>query len=165
MRDVSEVTGFPEMLDGRVKTMHPKITGGILAMRAKPEHMHALPGTASSRSTWWWSISMRSRKWPRKPDANLEDLIENIDIGGPTMIRSAAKNYQDVAVVTSPDDYAAILEELRASRRRAFARNELAAGAEGVPHHGRLRPRHQRAPGSIGRPEALPATSISARPS
>ena len=81
-----------------------------------PQHMpRRSKSMASSRSIWWWSISTSSRRSPRKADATLEELIENIDIGGPTMIRSAAKNWQDVAIVTSPADYAPILEELRAA--------------------------------------------------
>ncbi|MCU1262249.1 MAG: phosphoribosylaminoimidazolecarboxamide formyltransferase / cyclohydrolase [Bryobacterales bacterium] len=113
--DVSEVTGVPEMLDGRVKTMHPKITGGILAMRAKPDHMRSL---AEHNITPIDMVVVNLYQFERvaaKPGAALEELIENIDIGGPTMIRSAAKNYQDVAVVVSPEDYDAILEELAAN--------------------------------------------------
>ena len=113
VRDVSEVTGFPEMLDGRVKTMHPKITAGILAMRGKPEHMRALEEHGIAPIDMVVINLYQFEKVAADPDARLADLIENIDIGGPTMIRSAAKNYQDVAVVTSPSDYAAILDELR----------------------------------------------------
>jgi phosphoribosylaminoimidazolecarboxamide formyltransferase/IMP cyclohydrolase len=113
VRDVSEVTGFPEMLDGRVKTMHPKITGAILAVRDNAEH------AASLREHVIEPIDMvvvnlyEFEKIAARKDASLEELIENIDIGGPTMIRSAAKNWQDVAIVTSPADYQAILDELR----------------------------------------------------
>ena len=114
-RDVSDVTGFPEMLDGRVKTMHPKITGGILAMRAKPEHMAALAAHGIAPIDMVVVNLYAFEEVAAKADAHLEELIENIDIGGPTMIRSAAKNYQDVAVVASPADYPAILEELRAA--------------------------------------------------
>jgi phosphoribosylaminoimidazolecarboxamide formyltransferase/IMP cyclohydrolase len=115
VRDVSEVTGFPEMLDGRVKTMHPKITGAILAVRDNTAH------AASLREHGIEPIDMvvvnlyPFEKIAARPDASLEELIENIDIGGPTMIRSAAKNWQDVAIVTSPADYESILDELRAS--------------------------------------------------
>src|SRR6195256_2360018 len=113
VRDVSEVTGFPEMLDGRVKTMHPKITGGILPMRGKPTHMAALarPGIATIDMV---VVNLYAfEKVAANPDADIADLIENIDIGGPTMIRSAAKNYQDVAIVVSPSDYAGLAAELR----------------------------------------------------
>jgi phosphoribosylaminoimidazolecarboxamide formyltransferase/IMP cyclohydrolase len=110
--DVSEVTGFPEMLDGRVKTMHPKIAGGILAMRGNPEHMRAIAEHAIAPIDMVVVNLYRFEEVAAKSGARLEELIENIDIGGPTMIRAAAKNYQDVAVVVSPADYGAILEEI-----------------------------------------------------
>ena len=112
--DVSEVTRFPEMLDGRVKTLHPVIAAGMLAMRGKPEHMQALAEHGIAPIDMVVVNLYRFEDVAAKTDATLEELIENIDIGGPTMIRAAAKNYQDVAVVVSPDDYAPILEELRA---------------------------------------------------
>jgi phosphoribosylaminoimidazolecarboxamide formyltransferase/IMP cyclohydrolase len=110
--DVSEVTGFPEMLDGRVKTMHPKIAGGILAMRGNPEHMRAIDEHGIAPIDMVVVNLYRFEEVAAKSGARLEELIENIDIGGPTMIRAAAKNYQDVAVVVSPADYGAILEEI-----------------------------------------------------
>jgi phosphoribosylaminoimidazolecarboxamide formyltransferase/IMP cyclohydrolase len=113
--DVSDVTGFPEMLDGRVKTMHPKIAGGILAMRGNPEHMAAIQAHGISPIDMVVVNLYRFEEVAAKAGAPLAELIENIDIGGPTMLRAAAKNYQDVAVVTAPEDYAAILEELRAT--------------------------------------------------
>jgi phosphoribosylaminoimidazolecarboxamide formyltransferase / IMP cyclohydrolase len=112
--DVSEVTGFPEMLDGRVKTMHPHVTGAILAMRRKPEHMRALAEHGIRPIDMVVVNLYPFERVAAKADASLEELIENIDIGGPTMIRSAAKNYQDVAVVTSPAEYPAIIQELKA---------------------------------------------------
>jgi len=112
LREVSEVTGFPEMLDGRVKTIHPRIAGGILAMRSKPDHMEALGQHGIPPIDLVCVNLYEFEKVAAKPDAPLGELIENIDIGGPTMIRAAAKNYPDVAVITSPSDYAAILEEL-----------------------------------------------------
>jgi phosphoribosylaminoimidazolecarboxamide formyltransferase/IMP cyclohydrolase len=115
VKDVSEVTGFPEMLDGRVKTMHPKITGGILAMRGKPAHMQALAEHAIAPIDMVVVNLYAFESVAAKAGAALEELIENIDIGGPTMIRSAAKNYQDVAVVVSPADYDGLLAEMRAS--------------------------------------------------
>ena len=111
--DVSEVTGFPEMLDGRVKTMHPKVTGGILAMRGKPAHMQALAAHGIRPIDMVVVNLYAFEEVAARAGASLAELIENIDIGGPTMIRSAAKNYQDVAVVVSPADYPAIIEELR----------------------------------------------------
>ena len=113
--EVGDVTGFPEMLDGRVKTMHPKIAGGLLAMRANPEHMAAIDAHGIVPIDMVVVNLYRFEDVAAKAGAHLEELIENIDIGGPTMLRAAAKNYQDVAVVTSPADYPAILEELRAN--------------------------------------------------
>jgi phosphoribosylaminoimidazolecarboxamide formyltransferase / IMP cyclohydrolase len=115
VKDVSDVTGFPEMLDGRVKTLHPKIHGGILAIRANAEHMRAIGEHAITPIDMAVINLYRFEEAAAKADARMEDLIENIDIGGPAMIRSAAKNHQDVAVVVSPSDYQPILEELRAN--------------------------------------------------
>jgi phosphoribosylaminoimidazolecarboxamide formyltransferase/IMP cyclohydrolase len=112
--DVSEITHFPEMLDGRVKTIHPAIAAGMLAMRGRPEHMQALARHGIAPIDMVVVNLYRFEDVAAKADATREELIENIDIGGPTMIRAAAKNYQDVAVVVSPCDYAPILEELRA---------------------------------------------------
>src|SRR5436309_11848266 len=112
VRDVSEVTGFPEMLDGRVKTMHPKITGGILAMRGKPDHLASLSEHGIPTIDMVVVNLYAFEKVAANPNADIAELIENIDIGGPTMIRSAAKNYRDVAIVVSPSDYRAIAHEL-----------------------------------------------------
>ncbi|MBI2687822.1 MAG: bifunctional phosphoribosylaminoimidazolecarboxamide formyltransferase/IMP cyclohydrolase [Acidobacteria bacterium] len=113
--DVSEVTHFPEMLDGRVKTIHPNIAGGILAMRSKPEHMEALEQHAIPTIDLVIVNLYAFEKIAANKDATVPELIENIDIGGPTMIRAAAKNWQDVAVVTNPADYTALLAELKAN--------------------------------------------------
>ncbi len=113
LTEVAEATGFPEMLDGRVKTLHPVIAGGILAVRSNPEHMRALAAQAIQPIDLVAVNLYDFAKVAAKKDATLEELIENIDIGGPTIIRGAAKNWQDVAVVTSPEDYEAILAELR----------------------------------------------------
>lgn len=113
VQDVAEVTGFPEMLDGRVKTMHPKITGGILAIRSNAAHMASLDAHRILPIELVVVNLYQFEKVAANADARLQDLIENIDIGGPTMIRSAAKNYQDVAVVVSPSDYDTILSEMR----------------------------------------------------
>jgi len=114
LREVAEVTQFPEMLDGRVKTLHPGIAAGILAVRSKPEHMRAIAEHGIPRIDLVAVSLYEFEKVAAKQDASLEELIENIDIGGPTMIRAAAKNWQDVAVVTSPVDYAAIIGEMTA---------------------------------------------------
>jgi phosphoribosylaminoimidazolecarboxamide formyltransferase/IMP cyclohydrolase len=113
--DVSDVTGFPEMLDGRVKTMHPKIAGGILAMRGNPEHMASITAHGIAPIDMVVVNLYRFEEVAAKAGAHLEELIENIDIGGPTMLRAAAKNYQDVAVVVSSADYPVLVEEMRAS--------------------------------------------------
>jgi phosphoribosylaminoimidazolecarboxamide formyltransferase/IMP cyclohydrolase len=115
VEDVSAVTGFPEMLDGRVKTLHPKIHGGILSIRGNAEHVRATAEHAITPIDMVVVNLYRFEAAAAKADARLEDLIENIDIGGPAMIRSAAKNHRDVAVVVSPNDYDAILTELRSN--------------------------------------------------
>ena len=115
LREVASVTEFPEMLDGRVKTIHPRIAGGILAMRSRPEHMAAIEAHGIPKIDLVCVNLYEFEKMAANPEAPLAELIENIDIGGPTMIRAAAKNYQDVAVVTSSSDYAALIEELRAN--------------------------------------------------
>jgi len=114
LREVAEVTQFPEMLDGRVKTIHPRIAGGVLAVRSKPEHMRALAEHGIPRIDLVAVSLYEFEKMAAKQDASLEELIENIDIGGPTMIRAAAKNWQDVAIVVSPNEYAAIIGEMTA---------------------------------------------------
>jgi phosphoribosylaminoimidazolecarboxamide formyltransferase/IMP cyclohydrolase len=115
VRDVSEVTGFPEMLGGRVKTTHPRILGGILAIRSDPEHQQAL-ATHGIPGIDMVVVNLYAfEKAAAREGGSLQELIENIDIGGPTLIRAAAKNYQDVAVVVSPADYPDILQELQAS--------------------------------------------------
>jgi phosphoribosylaminoimidazolecarboxamide formyltransferase/IMP cyclohydrolase len=114
LREVADVTQFPEMLDGRVKTIHPRIAGGILAVRSRPEHMQAIAAHGIPAIDLVAVNLYDFAKVATKADATLEELIENIDIGGPTMIRAAAKNWQDVAVVTSPADYAGIVEEINA---------------------------------------------------
>jgi phosphoribosylaminoimidazolecarboxamide formyltransferase/IMP cyclohydrolase len=114
VKDVSEVTGFPEMLDGRVKTIHPRIAAGVLAVRAKPEHMAAVEAHQIPLIDMVVVNLYAFEQVAARPDATAEELIENIDIGGPTLIRAAAKNYQDVAVIVSPSDYPAVIAELKA---------------------------------------------------
>ncbi len=113
VQDISELTGFPEMLDGRVKTLHPKVHGGILHVRSKPEHQQAvaahdiLPIDMVVVNLYAFTATLN------KPGVRFGEVIENIDIGGPSMVRSAAKNFEDVAVVTNVADYAALTEELK----------------------------------------------------
>src|SRR5689334_18800530 len=115
VKDISELTGFPEMLDGRVKTLHPKVHGGILHRRADSGHQAAVAEHGIQPIDMVVVNLYAFEKTAAKPGVHLDELIENIDIGGPSMIRSAAKNYQDVAVVTSPNDYDAIAVELAKS--------------------------------------------------
>jgi phosphoribosylaminoimidazolecarboxamide formyltransferase / IMP cyclohydrolase len=112
VREVSELTGFPEMLDGRLKTIHPRVAGGVLAIRANSEHMQSLAAHSIPLIDMVVVNLYQFEKVAAQQGVPLSELIANIDIGGNTLIRAAAKNYQDVAVVVSPDDYAAILEEL-----------------------------------------------------
>ena len=116
VKDVSDLTGFPEMLDGRVKTLHPAVHGGLLARRDDPEHMSVARGARHyDRSISSPSISIRSRRRRRTQDVTPEEVIENIDIGGPSMLRSAAKNFESVTVVVDPADYARVLATLEAN--------------------------------------------------
>jgi len=115
VRDVSDVTGFPEMLDGRVKTLHPRIHGGLLARRDVPEHLAALEKHGIAPIDLVVSALYPFEQTVARPDVTREEAIENIDIGGPAMIRSAAKNHASVGVVTSPSQYQPVLDELRAS--------------------------------------------------
>src|SRR5438477_876494 len=112
VREVSELTGFPEMLDGRLKTINPRIAGGVLAIRANPEHRKSVEEHGIPLIDMVVVNLYAFEKVAANKNAPLSELIENIDIGGPTLIRAAAKNHQDVAVVVSPDDYAGILGEL-----------------------------------------------------
>jgi phosphoribosylaminoimidazolecarboxamide formyltransferase / IMP cyclohydrolase len=116
VKDISELTGFPEMLDGRVKTLHPKVHGGILHRRQNPAHVAAVAEHGIQPIDMVVVNLYAFEKTAAKPGVGFEELIENIDIGGPSMIRSAAKNFHDVAVVTSPADYPAIAEELASSQ-------------------------------------------------
>src|ERR1700723_2291033 len=115
VKDISELTGFPEMLDGRVKTLHPKVHGGILYRREDPAHVAAVAEHGIQPIDMVVVNLYAFEKTAAKPGVAFEELIENIDIGGPSMIRSAAKNFHDVAVVTSPADYEAIADELARS--------------------------------------------------
>src|ERR1700687_4519556 len=112
VREVSEVTGFPEMLDGRLKTINPRIAGGVLAVRGNSEHMKSLEEHKIPAIDMVVVNLYAFEKVAAKKGVSMAELIENIDIGGPTMIRAAAKNYQDVAVVVSPEDYPALLQEI-----------------------------------------------------
>jgi len=115
VKDISALTGFPEMLDGRVKTLHPKVHGGILHRRENAAHRSAVAEHGIEPIDMVVVNLYAFEKTAAKTGVHFDELIENIDIGGPSMIRSAAKNFQDVAVVTSPADYAALAEEMSKS--------------------------------------------------
>ncbi|MBN2332652.1 MAG: bifunctional phosphoribosylaminoimidazolecarboxamide formyltransferase/IMP cyclohydrolase [Deltaproteobacteria bacterium] len=112
--DVSEYTGFPEMLDGRVKTLHPKVHGGLLGRRDLPQHREKMAAHGIDPIDLVVVNLYPFEATVAKPDCSFADAIENIDIGGPTMLRSAAKNFRDVTVVIDPDDYRAVLDEMKA---------------------------------------------------
>ena len=114
VRDISDLTGFPEMLDGRVKTLHPKVHGGILHIRDSAEHMASVNEHAIEPIDMVVVNLYAFEKTAHKPGAAFTDIVENIDIGGPSMVRSAAKNFEDVAIVTAAADYAPLAEELAA---------------------------------------------------
>ena len=111
--NISDVTGFPEICDGRVKTLHPNVHGGLLARRDDESHLQALKDNGIEFIDMVCVNLYPFRQTIAKPDVTMEDAIENIDIGGPSMLRSAAKNYKDVTVVCDPSDYATIIEEIK----------------------------------------------------
>jgi len=113
VRDVADLTGFPEMLDGRVKTLHPKVHGGLLAIRSNAQHQAQIKEHGIEYIDMVVVNLYPFEKTSAKPGVALGELIENIDIGGPAMIRSAAKNFEDVAVLVDAADYPAVLEELQ----------------------------------------------------
>lgn len=141
VRDVSDLTGFPEMLDGRVKTLHPKVHGGLLAIRSNPQHQAQVAEHGIEYIDMVVVNLYPFEKTAAKPGVTLEELIENIDIGGPSMLRSAAKNFEDVTVLVDAADYPAILEELEKNKgsisretrarlsRKAFATTAAYDGA------------------------------------
>ncbi|MDX5363329.1 MAG: bifunctional phosphoribosylaminoimidazolecarboxamide formyltransferase/IMP cyclohydrolase [Pseudazoarcus pumilus] len=139
--DVSDHTGFPEMLDGRVKTLHPKVHGGILARRDLPEHMDTIAAHGITRIDLVVVNLYPFEQTIAKDGCTLEDAIENIDIGGPAMVRAAAKNHGDasggVGIVTDPDDYAAIVEELQANAGALSYKTRFALAAKAYTHTAR----------------------------
>ncbi|MBE6884863.1 MAG: bifunctional phosphoribosylaminoimidazolecarboxamide formyltransferase/IMP cyclohydrolase, partial [Ruminococcaceae bacterium] len=123
---ISDVTGFPECLDGRVKTLHPMVHAGILAMRGNADHMAQVEELGVTLIDVVAINLYPFKQTILKPDVTLEDAIENIDIGGPTMIRAAAKNWQDVAVVVDPADYDRVIAELKEGEVARETKFELA---------------------------------------
>jgi phosphoribosylaminoimidazolecarboxamide formyltransferase / IMP cyclohydrolase len=115
IKEVAEFTGFPEMLDGRVKTLHPKIHGGILGIRSRAEHVQAMKHHDILPIDMVVVNLYAFEKTVARPDCTLEDAVENIDIGGPTLLRAAAKNYPFVTVLTDPMDYRDAITEMTSS--------------------------------------------------
>ena len=115
VKDISDLTGFPEMLDGRVKTLHPRVHGGLLYIRGNAEHESAVAAHNIQPIDMVVVNLYAFEKTAAQPDVAFGHLIENIDIGGPSMVRSAAKNFEDVAIVTRPSDYPPLAEELKAN--------------------------------------------------
>ncbi len=115
IKEVAEFTGFPEMLDGRVKTLHPKIHGGILGIRSREAHVQAMNQHGILPIDMVVVNLYAFEKTVARPDCTLEDAVENIDIGGPTLLRAAAKNYPFVTVLTDPSDYREVIKEMTGS--------------------------------------------------
>jgi phosphoribosylaminoimidazolecarboxamide formyltransferase/IMP cyclohydrolase len=134
VQEVSDHTGFPEMMDGRVKTLHPKIHGGILARRDDPAHMAAAKENGIGMIDLLVVNLYPFQQTVAKPDCTFEDAIENIDIGGPTMLRAAAKNHRDVAVVVDPADYPRLLQEMEQQGGAVSAPFKLALAKKVFAH-------------------------------
>ena len=167
VREVSELTGWPEMLGGRVKTLHPKVHGGILFRRNRPDDRDETRKQGIAAIDLVVVNLYPFEATAARTDISAEDLIENIDIGGPAMVRSAAKNFESVAVVTDPSDYASLLAEFGERRdwslktrlslaRKAFAMTArydslIADGTRTAPGVGRFRDfgRASRVPGAV----------------
>jgi phosphoribosylaminoimidazolecarboxamide formyltransferase / IMP cyclohydrolase len=174
--DVAEVTGFPEMLDGRVKTLHPGVHGGILARRERPEHVAALERHGIRPIDLVAVTLYPFEQTVARPGVSLEDAIENIDIGGPSMIRGAAKNHAHVAVITDPGQYGPVLEELRRSDGTLSDATRFRLAFEAfrrTAQYDAAIAAYLREPGAIGRPavaaapgfpERLPVDGVLAQP-
>jgi phosphoribosylaminoimidazolecarboxamide formyltransferase/IMP cyclohydrolase len=132
--EVADYTGYPEMLDGRLKTLHPKVHGGLLARRDLPEHLAAITDAGIELIDLVVVNLYPFQQTIARPGCTFEEAIENIDIGGPTMVRAAAKNHAGVAVVTDPGDYAALLEEMRANDAHLSAATRLALAKKAFAH-------------------------------
>jgi phosphoribosylaminoimidazolecarboxamide formyltransferase / IMP cyclohydrolase len=113
--DVSEYTGFPEMLDGRVKTLHPKIHGGLLGLRSNPDHVRVMKDHGIENIDMVVVNLYPFKQTITKPGCTFHDAIENIDIGGPAMLRSSAKNFESVTVIIDPSDYKTAISEMKSS--------------------------------------------------
>src|ERR1041384_6708081 len=134
VKDVSELTGFPEMMDGRIKTLHPKVHGGILSIRDNPQHQAAMEKHAILAIDLVCINLYPFEETIRRPNVTLEEAIENIDIGGPAMIRSAAKNNRFVLVVTSPERYEKVLGDLREHKGCSCGKHRLKQAQRAFAH-------------------------------
>ncbi len=132
--DVADVTGFPEMMDGRVKTLHPKIHGALLALRDNPEHQAAHPAHGITPIDLVCINLYPFEKTIARPNVSFDEAIENIDIGGPSMIRSAAKNHRSVLVLTSPDRYEKVLGDLREHQGSSCGKHRLKQAQRAFAH-------------------------------
>jgi len=135
--DVSEYTGFPEMLDGRLKTLHPKVHGGLLAKRDNPSHMEDIKKHGIGLIDMVVVNLYPFEQTVSKPGVTFEECIENIDIGGPTMLRSASKNFESVAVVVDTGDYGCIVEELKKNNAELSGKTRLALAKKVFQHTSR----------------------------
>jgi hypothetical protein len=144
---VADVTGFPEMMDGRVKTLHPMIHGGLLGLRDNPEHVAAMQKHGIKPIDLVCINLYPFEQTISKPNVTFDEAIENIDIGGPSMIRSAAKNHRFVLVVTSPERYEKVLGDLREHKGSTCGKHRLKTGSAGVCPHGRIRLADRQLPG------------------
>jgi phosphoribosylaminoimidazolecarboxamide formyltransferase / IMP cyclohydrolase len=134
--EVSAYTGFPEILDGRVKTLQPKIHGGLLGRREDPNHQEQMKSLGIEPIDLLVVNLYAFEKTVARPGCTLEEAIENIDIGGPTLLRAAAKNFQDVTVLTDPADYPQVLSELKTlGRTKLETRFYLAKKVFALTHH------------------------------
>jgi phosphoribosylaminoimidazolecarboxamide formyltransferase/IMP cyclohydrolase len=134
VKDVSEFTGFPEMLDGRVKTLHPKVHGGLLGMRSNPEHVATMKEHGIENIDMVIVNLYPFEAATAREGCHLDEAIENIDIGGPTMLRSAAKNYPDVTVLVDSADYASVLDEMKTSSGAVSASTNFALAVKVFQH-------------------------------
>ncbi len=128
--DVSEYTGFPEMMDGRVKTLHPKVHGALLGLRSNPEHQRLMKEHGIEPIDMLVVNLYPFEQVTAGSGCTLEEAIENIDIGGPAMLRSAAKNHQSVTVITDPADYQTVIDEMKSSGGKISARTNFRLAAK-----------------------------------
>ena len=137
VREVSDYTGFPEMMDGRVKTLHPKIHGGLLSRRSNPKDMEDISKHGIQLIDMVVVNLYPFEATISKPGVGFDEAIENIDIGGPAMLRAASKNFQDVAVVSDPGDYQMVIGELKAFRGELSRETKLRLAQKVFAHTGR----------------------------